>query len=168
MSRRAVTQGAGGRALSATRWRRRRNKACQYQRVSRTRTMGPSAGRRPPSSITSSAGWCAGSTCRSRLRSRSVRPKPTVQPMQIWSMRASGIPGGFAGTMTSANAIGPRSNTPSAHAGAIMLTARHAVAFPYTQREQEAMFHHTCQHDVDNGGHYDARAATSISGRTTG
>jgi len=40
-----------------------------------------------------------------------------------------------------------------------MLTARHPVDFPYTRPEQEALFRYAHAHDVDQGGHFDARSA---------
>jgi hypothetical protein len=40
-----------------------------------------------------------------------------------------------------------------------MLTTRHPVDFPYTCQELEALFRYANQHDVDKGGHYDARSA---------
>lgn len=40
-----------------------------------------------------------------------------------------------------------------------MLTTRHPVDFRYTRAEQEALFRHAREHDVEKGGRYDARAA---------
>jgi hypothetical protein len=40
-----------------------------------------------------------------------------------------------------------------------MLTTRHPVAFAYTPEELQAMFAYARQHDVEQGGRYDARAA---------
>jgi hypothetical protein len=40
-----------------------------------------------------------------------------------------------------------------------MLTARHSVDFPYTPAELEAIFRYAREHDVENGGRYDAHAA---------
>jgi hypothetical protein len=40
-----------------------------------------------------------------------------------------------------------------------MLTTRHAVAFPYTRPELEAIFQYARDHDVECGGCYDARSA---------
>jgi hypothetical protein len=40
-----------------------------------------------------------------------------------------------------------------------MLTARHSVDFPYTPAELEAIFRYAREHDVENGGRYNARAA---------
>jgi hypothetical protein len=39
-----------------------------------------------------------------------------------------------------------------------MLTTRHAVDFAYTRAELDAIFRYACEHDVDKGGHYDARS----------
>jgi hypothetical protein len=40
-----------------------------------------------------------------------------------------------------------------------MLTTRHAVDFAYTCPELEALFRYARAHDVEQGGHYDARSA---------
>jgi hypothetical protein len=40
-----------------------------------------------------------------------------------------------------------------------MLTTRHAVAFAYTRPELEALFRYANDHDVEQGGRYDARSA---------
>ena len=40
-----------------------------------------------------------------------------------------------------------------------MRTTHHPVNFAYTHPELEALFRYTREHDVDEGGHYDARAA---------
>jgi hypothetical protein len=40
-----------------------------------------------------------------------------------------------------------------------MLTTRHAVDFRYTRQELDALFRYANEHDVDKGGHYDARSA---------
>jgi hypothetical protein len=40
-----------------------------------------------------------------------------------------------------------------------MLTTRHAVDFPYTRPELEALFRYAHAHDVEKGGRYDARSA---------
>jgi hypothetical protein len=40
-----------------------------------------------------------------------------------------------------------------------MLTTRHPVDFAYTHPELEALFRYAHEHDVDKGGHYDARSA---------
>jgi hypothetical protein len=40
-----------------------------------------------------------------------------------------------------------------------MLTTRHPVEFAYTRPELEALFRHARAHDVEQGGHYDARSA---------
>jgi hypothetical protein len=43
--------------------------------------------------------------------------------------------------------------------GKTMLTTRHPVDFPYTRQELEALFRYAHAHDVEKGGHYDARSA---------
>src|SRR5262245_17205872 len=40
-----------------------------------------------------------------------------------------------------------------------MLTTRHPVDFPYTRPELDTLFRYANEHDVDKGGHYDARSA---------
>jgi hypothetical protein len=40
-----------------------------------------------------------------------------------------------------------------------MLTTRHTVDFAYTRKELEALFRYARAHDVEQGGHYDARSA---------
>ena len=40
-----------------------------------------------------------------------------------------------------------------------MLTTRHAVDFAYTAAELDALFRYARAHDVEQGGHYDARSA---------
>jgi hypothetical protein len=40
-----------------------------------------------------------------------------------------------------------------------MRTTHHPVDFAYTRQELEALFHYAHAHDVDQGGHYDARSA---------
>jgi hypothetical protein len=40
-----------------------------------------------------------------------------------------------------------------------MLTTRHPVNLPYTRAEQEALFRYAHEHDVEQGGRYDARVA---------
>jgi hypothetical protein len=40
-----------------------------------------------------------------------------------------------------------------------MLTTRHPVDFPYTRPELDALFRYANDHDVERGGHYDARSA---------
>jgi hypothetical protein len=40
-----------------------------------------------------------------------------------------------------------------------MLTTRHPVDFAYTSQELEALFRYAHAHDVEQGGHYDARSA---------
>jgi hypothetical protein len=40
-----------------------------------------------------------------------------------------------------------------------MLTTRHSVDFAYTRQELDALFRYANAHDVDKGGHYDARSA---------
>jgi len=40
-----------------------------------------------------------------------------------------------------------------------MLTTRHAVDFAYTRQELDALFAYAREHDVENGGTYDARSA---------
>jgi hypothetical protein len=40
-----------------------------------------------------------------------------------------------------------------------MLTTRHPVDFAYTRPELEALFAYARAHDVERGGHYDARSA---------
>jgi hypothetical protein len=40
-----------------------------------------------------------------------------------------------------------------------MNTTMHLVDFPYTQPELEALFRYANEHDVENGGRYDARSA---------
>jgi hypothetical protein len=40
-----------------------------------------------------------------------------------------------------------------------MLTTPHPVDFIYTRLEIEALFRYAHEHDVERGGHYDARAA---------
>jgi hypothetical protein len=40
-----------------------------------------------------------------------------------------------------------------------MLTTRHPVDFPYTRAELEALFRYANEHDVEQGGRYDARSA---------
>jgi hypothetical protein len=40
-----------------------------------------------------------------------------------------------------------------------MLTTRHPVDFAYTRPELDAPFRYANAHDVDKGGHYDARSA---------
>jgi len=40
-----------------------------------------------------------------------------------------------------------------------MLTTRHQVDFPYTRLELDALFRYTHEHDVERGGHDDARSA---------
>jgi hypothetical protein len=40
-----------------------------------------------------------------------------------------------------------------------MITTRHPVDFPYTRPELEALFRYAKAHDVEQGGHYDARSA---------
>jgi hypothetical protein len=39
------------------------------------------------------------------------------------------------------------------------MAARHPVDFAYTLQELQALFRYACEHDVDKGGHYDARSA---------
>jgi hypothetical protein len=39
------------------------------------------------------------------------------------------------------------------------MAARHAVDFAYTDQELQALFRYAYEHDVDKGGHYDARSA---------
>ena len=43
-----------------------------------------------------------------------------------------------------------------------MLTTRHAVDFPYTRPELDALFQYARDHDVEQGGRYDARSACII------
>jgi hypothetical protein len=43
-----------------------------------------------------------------------------------------------------------------------MLTTRHAVDFPYTRPELEALFRYARAHDVEQGGRYDARSAAIL------
>jgi hypothetical protein len=43
-----------------------------------------------------------------------------------------------------------------------MLTTHHPVDFAYTRPELDAIFRYARQHDVEQGGHYDARAAAII------
>ena len=43
-----------------------------------------------------------------------------------------------------------------------MLTTRHLVDFVYTRQELEALFRYARTHDVEHGGHYDARSAAMI------
>jgi hypothetical protein len=40
-----------------------------------------------------------------------------------------------------------------------MLTTCHPVDFAYTRQELEALFRYAREHDVERGGHYDARSA---------
>jgi hypothetical protein len=40
-----------------------------------------------------------------------------------------------------------------------MNSTMHAVDFPYTQAELEAIFRYAHEHDVEKGGRYDARSA---------
>jgi hypothetical protein len=40
-----------------------------------------------------------------------------------------------------------------------MNSTMHRVDFPYTRQELEALFRYARQHDVEQGGHYDARSA---------
>jgi hypothetical protein len=40
-----------------------------------------------------------------------------------------------------------------------MLTTRHPVDFAYTTQELQALFRYAHAHDVERGGHYDARSA---------
>jgi G:T-mismatch repair DNA endonuclease (very short patch repair protein) len=40
-----------------------------------------------------------------------------------------------------------------------MLTTRHPVDFAYTRPELDALFRYAHAHDVEQGGHYDARSA---------
>jgi len=40
-----------------------------------------------------------------------------------------------------------------------MLTTRHPVDFPYTRQELDALFRYANEHDMENGGRYDARSA---------
>jgi len=40
-----------------------------------------------------------------------------------------------------------------------MLTTRHPVDFAHTTQELQALFRHAHAHDVERGGHYDARSA---------
>jgi hypothetical protein len=40
-----------------------------------------------------------------------------------------------------------------------MLTTRHPVDFAYTDQELHALFRYAHAHDVEQGGHYDARSA---------
>ena len=40
-----------------------------------------------------------------------------------------------------------------------MLTTRHPVDFAYTTQELRALFRYAQAHDVERGGHYDARSA---------
>jgi hypothetical protein len=40
-----------------------------------------------------------------------------------------------------------------------VLTTRHPVDFAYTHPELEALFRYAHAHDVEQGGHYDARSA---------
>jgi hypothetical protein len=40
-----------------------------------------------------------------------------------------------------------------------MLTTHHAVNFAYTPEELQALFRYAHEHDVERGGHYDARSA---------
>ncbi len=40
-----------------------------------------------------------------------------------------------------------------------MLSTCHAVAFPYTCPELDALFGYAPEHDVERGGRYDARSA---------
>lgn len=40
-----------------------------------------------------------------------------------------------------------------------MITTRHPVEFPYTRPELEALFRDARDHDVEQGGRYDARSA---------
>jgi hypothetical protein len=40
-----------------------------------------------------------------------------------------------------------------------MISTRHAVDFAYTRPELEALFAYARAHDVERGGHYDARSA---------
>src|SRR2546426_3106093 len=40
-----------------------------------------------------------------------------------------------------------------------MRTTRHPVDFPYTHQEQQALFRLAHEHDVEQGGRYDARSA---------
>jgi hypothetical protein len=40
-----------------------------------------------------------------------------------------------------------------------MLTTRHSVDFPYARPELDALFRYAHDHDVERGGHYDARSA---------
>jgi hypothetical protein len=40
-----------------------------------------------------------------------------------------------------------------------MNSTMHRVDFPYTRPELDALFRYANEHDVDKGGHYDARSA---------
>jgi hypothetical protein len=40
-----------------------------------------------------------------------------------------------------------------------MLTTHHPVDFAYTRPELETLFRYAHAHDVEQGGHYDARSA---------
>ena len=40
-----------------------------------------------------------------------------------------------------------------------MLTTRHPIDFAYARQELEALFRYARGHDVEQGGHYDARSA---------
>jgi len=40
-----------------------------------------------------------------------------------------------------------------------MNRTRHCVDFAYTRQELEALFRYAHEHDVEKGGHYDARSA---------
>jgi hypothetical protein len=40
-----------------------------------------------------------------------------------------------------------------------MLMTHHAVDFAYTRQELDALFRYAHTHDVERGGHYDARSA---------
>jgi hypothetical protein len=40
-----------------------------------------------------------------------------------------------------------------------MLTTRHSVDFAYTRPELDSLFRYAHAHDVERGGHYDARSA---------
>ena len=42
-----------------------------------------------------------------------------------------------------------------------MLTTRHPVDFAYTREELEALFRYARAHDVEQGGHYGARARSA-------
>lgn len=40
-----------------------------------------------------------------------------------------------------------------------MLTTRYPVDFAYTRQELDALFRYAHEHDVEKGGHFDARSA---------